>query len=411
MARAIHRLNAIKVRTVTVPGMYSDGGNLWLQVSRSGAKSWIFRYTRHGRAREMGLGSAAAVNLADARGVATDCRNRLASGLDPIQHRDATVAAAQLAAMQTMTFKQCAEAYITAQAPGWRNEKHISQWRNTLRDYVYPMIGELPVGSVDTGLVLRILEPIWALKTETATRLRARIEAILDWATVRQYRTGANPARWKGHLKHLLPNESKVAVVRHHPALPFVEFGAFMERLRAQPGTAARSLEFTILTATRTSETLNAEWAEIDLSLRLWTIPGARMKAGRDHRVPLSLSAVRVLEGVRRHREGRFVFPAVRSDRPLSTMAMLKVLQRMSRADITVHGFRSAFRDWAAEATPYSQEIAEMALAHAITNKVEAAYRRGDLFQKRARMMEDWGIYCDAPAPHVAEVIPLKNVA
>ena len=357
----------------------------------------------------MGLGSAASVSLSEARRAASDCRGRLAAGVDPIQHRKAAVEATRLSAAQAMTFKQCTEAYISAQEAGWRNPKHTSQWRNTLRTYAYPVVGDLPVDSVDTALVLKILEPIWAVKTETATRLRGRIESILDWATVRQYRSGANPARWKGHLKHLLPPESRVAAVQHHPALPFVDIGRFLASLREQSGTAARALEFAILTATRTSETLLAEWNEMDLGVGIWTIPATRMKARKEHRVPLSTTAMRLLQEAKTTTEGRYVFAGGREDRPLSNMAMLKVLHRMGRPDITVHGFRSTFRDWAAEATSYSHEIAEMALAHAIANKVEAAYRRGDLFQKRARMMQDWGIYCDTPAPRVAEVIPLRS--
>ena len=408
MPRPLHRLSATKVKTLKLPGMYADGGNLWLQVTSSGAKSWIFRFMQKGRSREMGLGSVISVSLMEARRLATDCRRQVVAGMDPIVQRDAAADAARVASARTVTFKDCAESYIAAHEAGWRNKKHASQWGNTLRDYAYPVIGNLPVADVDTALVHRVLDQIWRSKTETASRVRGRIESILDWARVRGYRTGDNPARWKGNLKHLLPSESEVTTVRHHPAMRFEEVGQFMVRLRGQSGTAAKALEFAILTATRTNETLGAQWSEFDLSQSLWTIPASRMKAGKEHRVPLSDAAMQVLEVMQAAKEGPYVFPGARSDRPLSNMALLGVLRRMQLSGVTVHGFRSTFRDWAAEATSYSHEIAEMTLAHTIPNKVEAAYRRRDLYQKRALMMQDWANYCGDPSPHIAEVIPLR---
>ena len=411
MSRQLHRLNALKVRTLGKPGMYGDGGNLWLQVSPSGSKSWIFRFMQGGRGREMGLGSALVVTLVDARKQASECRRQLSVGLDPIQQREAAITAVRLEAAKSVTFKKCAELYIAAHESGWSNEKHVSQWRNTLRDYAFPLIGDLPVSDVGLDLVVKVLEPIWHTKPETASRLRGRMESILDWATVRQYRKGENPARWKGHLDHVLPNRTKVAAVRHHAALPFGEIGRFMASLRAQEGIGARALEFTILTASRTTEALLAEWPEFDFIHRLWTVPASRMKASKEHRVPLSEATLRVLAVMREQSEGKYVFPGAKDKRPLSNMAMLAVLRRMERTDLTVHGFRSTFRDWVAEATTYSHEMAEMALAHTIGNKVEAAYRRGDLYQKRCRMMEEWATYCDEPEPRVAEVIHLRNIA
>lgn len=391
--------------------MYGDGGNLWLQVSPSGSKSWIFRFMQGGRSREMGLGSTLAVSLVDARKRAADCRRKLSAGIDPIHERDAALAMQRLEAAKSVTFKHCAESYIEAHQSGWRNEKHISQWRNTLRDYTFPVFGNLPVSDVDTTLVVKVLEPLWGTKAETASRLRGRIESVLDWATVRGYRKGENPARWKGHLDHVLPNRAKITAVRHHAAMPFGEIGGLMAQLRTQAGTGARALEFTILTAARTAEVLLAQWSEVDFDHRLWTIPASRMKARKEHRVPLSEPALAVLSAMRHQAEGSYIFSSGRGPRPLSNMAMLSVLRRMDRADLTVHGFRSTFRDWAAEATSYPHEMAEMALAHTIGNKVEAAYRRGDLYQKRRRMMEDWASYCDQLEPPVAGIIPFRNVA
>ena len=293
-----------------------------------------------------------------------------------------------------MTFDGCAKAYIAAHEAAWRNPKHRQQWTNTLATYVSPVIGQLPVAAVDTGLVLKVVEPIWSKKPETASRVRGRIEVVLDWAKVRGYRDGENPARWRGHLDHLLPAKSKVRKVEHHAALPYAQVGAFMVGLREQPGIGARALEFLILTATRTGETLGAIWNEVDIAARLWTIPAARMKAGKDHRVPLSDAALTVLKQMHAIRHSDYVFPGGRDRRPLSEMALLMLLRRMERGNVTAHGFRSTFRDWAAERTSSPREVAEAALAHAIPDAVEAAYRRGDLFDKRRKLMAAWAEYC-----------------
>jgi integrase len=270
------------------------------------------------------------------------------------------------------------------------------------------VIGKLPVQAVDTGLVMKVIEPLWAAKPETASRLRGRVEVILDWAKVRGYRQGENPARWRGHLDHLLPAKSKIRKVVHHAALPYAKAGAFMTVLRGQHGIAARALEFLILTATRTGETLGATWDEFDLEARLWTIPAARMKGGREHRVPLTEAAASVLESLQEARQSDFVFPGARQSRPLSEMALLMLLRRMGFGEITVHGFRSAFRDWAAERTTFPREVAEMALAHAISDAVEAAYRRGDLFDKRRKLMDAWAAYCaKAEANGGNKIVPL----
>jgi len=293
-----------------------------------------------------------------------------------------------------MTFRACAETYIETQEAGWRNAKHASQWRNTLKTYAYPIIGDLPVEAIDIEMVLEVLNPIWKTKTETASRVRSRIEQVIDWAAVHRYRTGENPARWKGHLDKTLPARSKVQKVRHHPALPYEEMGEFMALLRSQKGVGARGLEFQILTAARTGEVIGATWDEINLDAKVWALPGERVKSGSDHRVPLSTAAMEVVRNMKEKGEDGFVFLGAREGKPLSNMAFLQVLKRMERSDITAHGFRSTFRDWAADQTSFSREVAEKALAHAISDKVEAAYRRRDLFDKRRDLMEAWAEYC-----------------
>jgi integrase len=318
-----------------------------------------------------------------------------ANGLDPIDERRAEKTAKRAEAVKTVTFEECASAYIDAHKAGWRNAKHAAQWTATLATYAYPIFGQLPVAAIDTALVLKALEPIWTTKTETATRLRGRIESVLDWARVRGYREGENPARWRGHLDHLLPRRSKVAAVKHHAALPYAEMPVFMQQLRGEAGVSARALEFCILTATRTSETIGARWGEIDLKKSLWVIPPERMKALREHRVPLAPRAVSILEEMRDLAESDFIFPGGRPNTSLSNMALLMLLRRMGCKSLTAHGFRSSFRDWAAEQTTVPHEVAEMALAHTVSNKVEAAYRRGDLFQKRRELANAWEAFCE----------------
>lgn len=389
--RAPGQLSALKVSRTRDPGLYADGGGLYLQVTNAEARSWIFRFMLNGRARSMGLGSLHTLTLAEAREKATECRKLCLDGIDPIEAREKARATARLDAANTITFDACSEAYIEAHRMGWRNAKHANQWRNTLATYASPVFGALPVQAVDTGLVMRVIEPIWGGKTETATRVRGRIESVLDWAATRGYRQGENPARWRGHLQNLLPKRSKVKRVEHHAALPFREISEFVGRLRAQSGTSPLALEFTILTAARTGEVIGATWDEIDLAERTWTVPAGRMKGGREHRVPLCDRAVEILEGFKVLGD-RHVFPGGKRGRSLSNMAMLELLKRMNRPDLTVHGFRSTFRDWAAETTHFPNEMVEMALAHIIENRVEAAYRRGDLFQKRCELMDAWAL-------------------
>jgi integrase len=385
-------LTVKEVAAINRPGTWRVSRNLYVQVGDTGTKAWLLRYTLNGRAHGMGLGSLELVTLAEARDKALLCRKLLLDGVDPLEARRQKRMQALLTAAATITFRDCAKRYIEAHGKGWKNGKHRQQWRNTLETYAYPVIGDLPVAAIDTALIMQVIEPIWTTKTETASRLRGRLESILDWAAARNYRTGENPARWRGHLDKLLPARSKVAPVNHHDALPYAELPAFMQKLHGQAGVAAQCLEFTILTASRTGEVIGAQWSEIDLEARTWKVPAERMKGGKEHTVPLSECALEVLAAL--PRSGDYVFENGRAGHPISNMAMTMTLRRMGRGDITVHGFRSTFRDWAAEQTHYQNHVVEMALAHTIGDKVEAAYRRGDLLAKRRELMQDWAIYC-----------------
>lgn len=405
MGREVHRLSAKTIERTRQPGYYCDGGGLYLQVSPTASRSWIFRYGRQGKSHEMGLGSGRDVSLAEARVKAADARRQLVNGIDPLAAREGHRAQERLQKAGTISFAECARKFIEAHRASWQNGKHADQWQNTLDTYAAPVIGVLAVKDVDTGHVLRILEPIWSKKPETASRLRGRMERILDYARVRGYRSGENAARWRGHLDKLLPPALNRKNRKHHAALPYDEIGAFMTRLRSQEGAAARALEFTILTSTRTQEVLGAKPEEIDLKKALWTIPAGRMKAGREHRVPLSPQAIEIIKA---RPAGTYLFAGAKEGASLSNMAMLELLRRMGREDLTVHGFRSTFRDWAAECTAYPGEVCEMALAHAISDKAEAAYRRGDLFEKRRRLMLDWAKYCDRPTGD-SQVVPIAR--
>jgi integrase len=389
------KLTALQVKRESRAGRYGDGGGLWLQVRDAEHKSWLFRYTMAGRAREMGLGPTDIVPLSEARAAALAARKTVFQGIDPIDAKREAAAAAKLAVADT-TFRRVAEMYIEAHEGTWKNAKHTAQWRATLEAHAFPAFGDKPTARVETGDIMSVLEPIWRKTPETASRLRGRIEAVMDYAKARGWRVGENPARWRGHVQNLLPARSKVAKVEHHAALPWSEIGAFMGALRAQAGTSARAVEFAILTAARTGEAWGATWEEMDIEAKLWRIPGIRMKAGVDHAVPLSAPALAVLEAMKPAKElpGAFVFPGQKEGKPLSNMAGQMLLRRMERSDVTVHGFRSTFRDWAADSTSYPREVAEAALAHTLRDKVEAAYRRSDLLAKRVQLMDEWGVVC-----------------
>ena len=409
MARQLHKLSARTVANISNAGYHADGGGLYLQVTPSGGKSWLLRYRRNRKRREMGLGSSLAVSLAEARAKAAHWRSLLADGVDPIDARRSQRARLELEAAKSISFADCAERFIKAHEPAWKNEKHGAQWHSTIKTYCGPVFGATPVQDIDTALVLKVLEPIWTKKPETAGRVRGRIERILDWAKAREYREGENPARWRGHLDKLLPSLKKSRRVKHHAALPFRDIGAFMAKLRVEEGVAAWALELLILTTTRTIETIGARWAEFDLQSAVWVIPAERIKTQKEHRVPLSGPAVKLLRSLeaKRIKGEEFVFPG-RPGKHLSNMALLGVLERMGHDDITVHGFRSTFRDWASECTNYPREVCEMALAHAVGSAVEAAYRRGDLFEKRRGLMLDWARYCDK-VRRPGEVLPFRR--
>jgi integrase len=411
VARTINRLSHRKVETLKQPGMHGDGGGLYLQVTEGAdgtpRKSWLFRYVVGGRERQMGLGPLSDVPLAEARNRALAAREMRRAGKDPIAEREAERAEASLVAAKTMSFDECATAYIAAHRAGWRNIKHASQWMNTIATYCSPVFGELPVQLVDVGLVMKAIEPLWATKPETAGRVRGRIERILDWAKVRGYRHGENPARWRGHLDHLLPARGKIRRVQHHAALAYAEIPAFVTALRGRNAIAARALEFAILTAARTGEVLGAKWSEIDLDARVWVIPAERMKGGREHRVPLADRVLELIKNMMASKQNDYIFYGDRRA-TLSNMSLLMLLRRMGRNDITTHGFRSTFRDWVEEQTDTPRAVAELALAHAVGNAVEAAYRRGDLFDKRRVLMSKWSKFCESRLEVSAKVTPLQ---
>ncbi|MEY9428884.1 integrase [Bradyrhizobium ottawaense] len=426
MGRATNKLSVKFVEKADLePGLYGDGNGLYLQVSPSTTddekptKSWVFRFMMAGRARKMGLGDAEQVKLGDARKKASAARLLVVDGIDPIEERSARKAALAVEQAKALTFKECAERYIEAHQSGWKSAKHASQWAATLETYAYPKIGNLPVAAIDTALVLEVLEQkiggerFWNSKTETASRVRGRVETILSWAKARGYRQGENPAQWRGHLDQLLPAKSQVSPVEHHAALPYSKLPAFMAKLRQRDGVSAKALEFTILTLARTGDTIGGKWSEIDTSEKLWIVPKDRVKGKkgarkRDHVVPLTKPALAILKDL--PREGEYLFPGDKEGKGLSNMAMAELLKEMgySGDEATVHGFRSTFKDWVSEQTSYPNEMSEMALAHTVSDKVEAAYRRGDMRERRRRLMADWAAFCEGKAVGGDNVVAMR---
>ncbi|MGD9472990.1 MAG: tyrosine-type recombinase/integrase [Novosphingobium sp.] len=411
MPRKLHNaLTPLAVKNAK-PGRHADGSGLHLLVKPTGARSWVYRFMLNGKSRDVGLGAAGqgGMSLADARDEAAALRLKVKAGIDPLEERDReaaqALAAAQAAKVAGTTFKDVATAYIAANEESWRNPKHRQQWRNTLDTYVYPVIGDLPVAEVETAHVLKILEPIWKGKAETASRIRGRIETVLDSAKARGYRLGENPARWRGHLAQILPARTRLSR-GHHKAIAYEQIPAFVCALHKREAVAALALEFSILTAARSGEVIGATWAEVELDKAVWTIPADRMKAAKEHRVPLSPRAVAILENLQAL-GGEYLFPGAKGGK-LSGMAMGMLVRRM-KVDATVHGFRSGFRDWAAECTGYAHEVAEMALAHTIESKVERAYRRGDLFDKRRRLMDDWAFFVASAGTTGENVMPIRR--
>jgi integrase len=386
MAREVNRLNARAVAVINEHGRHADGGGLYLSVSPNGGRRWVFLYRWHGKPTEIGFGSARDVTLARARELARQARSNLAEGINPKDVRKPSKVA---------TFGECADRVIDAMRPSWRNEKHAAQWKMTLLHYAAPL-RRLPVNKVGTDDVLSVLKPLWNAKPETASRLRGRIERVLDAAKAQGLRSGENPARWRGHLDQLLPKRQRLTR-GHHAAMAYAEVPSFISDLRSRQATAALALEFAILTAARSGEVLGARWNEFDLDRAIWIVPAERMKGAREHRVPLSPRALRIVTELEDSRTNDFVFPGEKAGRPLSGMSLEMVLRRMKVEGATVHGFRSSFRDWAAECTNFPNEVCEAALAHVIENKAEAAYRRGDLFEKRRKLMDAWAAYCGTP--------------
>lgn len=406
MPKQTKELGALEVRRITEPGRHPVGTvpGLMLLVRNNGVKGWVLRAVIRGKRADIGLGGYPAVTLADAVKAAREMREGIAKGEDPRAEKRAAKAA-------LMTFSKAAGEYIKLHRAGWKNAKHAQQWVNTLETYVYPTIGNVPVKDVDTPQVLAILQPHWNTKNETMVRVRNRIELVLSWAMASGHRErGLNPAAWRGHLDHALPKPSRVNNRKHHAALPWQDVPSFMQKLALVEGMSARCLEFTILTACRSGESRGATWAEFDLDGKVWNIPAERMKAGRPHRVPLSDRVVKLLGMLPRVEGEPLVFVGAKEKTPLSDMSLTMLLRRHA-GGVTAHGFRSTFRDWAAETTNYPNEVCEMALAHAVGDAVEAAYRRGDLFAKRAALMEDWATYASKPATSEANVVPLRNAA
>lgn len=418
MAR--YKLSAAKVEKVVVPGRYGDGGGLYLQVSKGAdpkapPKSWLFRFMMQRKAYEMGLGSYDAFTLAEARDLALEKLRLVKRGINPIDERKAERAAILAATAKRMTFEDAAKQYIADNRPGWKSAIHAAQWESTLETYAFPIIGKLDVAAIETAHILKVLkqpldgETLWTKRAETAKRLRGRIETVLSWATVCERRTGDNPARWHGHLKMMLPNLG--AKGTSHPSMPYAVLPSFMDGLRARDGISARALEFTILTAARTGEVIGAKWGEFDLAAKVWTIPEGRMKAEKEHTVPLSARVVEILKALPREGDSAddFVFPGARKGKPLSNMAMLELLRGMSDGKgLTVHGFRSSFREWAGEISSHDPAVIEHALAHQLADKAQRAYQRGSLFPKRIRLMDDWARYC-AKVPTVGNIVPIEQ--
>lgn len=388
MSRPLSKMTDALARSSLPEGRHSDGGGLYLNVKLTGTKSWVFMYTRDGRRQVLGLGSYPAVRLSTARDKASELRTALASGIDPKVARSPR---------QEPTFAECTTQFLASMESQWRNEKHRAQWRSTLGEAYCSSILKMRVSDVTTDHVLNVLAPVWSTKPETASRIRGRIERILDFAKVHGWRSGENPALWRGHLKNILPVRTRLTR-GHHAAMPYTDVPAFVLRLRRLEGTSARALELLILCASRSGEVLNAKWSEVDLEKRVWQVPPERMKAGRVHRVPLSKRALELLQEMHQRRISDYVFPGQKEGRPLSTMALEMQLRRMKATGVTVHGFRSSFRDWAGEETEHAREVAEAALAHVVGDATERAYRRSDALEKRRALMQHWADFVTSQA-------------
>jgi integrase len=400
MARRLRgRLTPLDVTRANKRGLHSDGGGLNLQIAKGGSKSFVFRYRFSGRIRVMGLGSSLDVSLSEARDRAFDCRRSLRDGIDPLRARENRRATQRLQDAKSISFDECSRQYIETNKSAWRNSDHASEWTATLARYASPVFGRLAVQDVDTGLIVRALEPIWTVKPVTASRVRGRIEIILHYAKARGFRIGENPAVWRGNLDHILPHPTRIKAVQHLAAMPHAEVSGLMAKLRGRREISAAALAFTILTAARSGEVTGAQWDEVDLGAKVWTIPGSRMKSGREHRVPLNDEGVAILKKMKAIRQGEsgFVFSGRNAGRGISCTGMPILLRRIGIEGVTVHGFRSSFRDWTAEQTAYPREVAEACLAHVVGDRVEAAYRRTDFLERRRKLMDAWATYIATP--------------
>ncbi len=409
MARQINKLSDRGVKAEKKQGRYADGHGLYLQVSNSGSKSWLFRFMMDGKSRQMGLGSFGTVTLLEARDDALNCKKLLKDGVDPIQERDNRLTKQKAANKAVLTFKESTEEYLKAHSASWKSVRHAKIWKSSIERYAYPELGSMPVNQIEREHIMRVLKPIWLNKTETAKKLRGRLETILDWATVQDFRKGENPARWRGHLDKLLPKPSEVYNVKHFAALPYQEINGFMNKLRKREALSALALRLIILTATRSGEARNAIWAEFNMEQAIWTIPAERMKAKKEHIIPLSKEALSIIQSLPHMAGNDYLFVGNRSGKPLSDVVFKKLMERMGVTGITTHGFRSTFRDWAAEQTSFPREVIEAALAHQLKDKAEAAYFRSNLLDKRRELMDKWGDYILLPPIENGKVIILSD--
>ncbi|MDA7568642.1 integrase arm-type DNA-binding domain-containing protein [Emcibacteraceae bacterium] len=409
MAKQINKLTDRGIKAQDKPGRYADGNGLYLQVGKSGAKSWIFRFMLDSNSREMGLGPIRIITLSQAREEANYCKNLLRSGIDPIRARDERIAVEKESNKEMLSFQKCTEGYLKAHSASWRSARHAEIWHSSVKRFAYPIIGPIHVNKIERGHIMNILDPIWREKTETASRLRGRLESILNWATVQEYRKGDNPARWRGYLDQLLPKPSEIHTVKHFPALPYREINSFMNKLRQREAQSALCLRLIILTATRSGEARGAKWGEFDLAKAEWTIPAERMKAKKEHVIPLSAEAVSIVQSLPHMSRSDYLFPSSRSLKPLSDVVFKKLMERMNVSNITTHGFRSTFRDWAAEQTSFPREVIENALSHQLKDKAEAAYFRSNLLDKRRELMDKWADYTKLETKSDAKVINITE--
>ena len=409
MAKQINKLSVRGIKSQNKSGRYADGNGLYLQVGKSGAKSWLFRYMLDGKSREMGLGSIRIETLSQAREKAKHCKKLLKSGTDPIRDRQKHIAIEKADNKEMLSFQKCTEGYLKAHSASWRSARHAGIWLSSVKRFAYPIVGSIHVNKIERGHIMNILDPIWREKTDTASRLRGRLESILNWATVQEYRKGDNPARWRGYLDQLLPKPSEIHTVKHFAALPYREINAFMSKLKEREALSALALRLIILTACRSIEVREAEWSEFDLENATWTIPTERRKMKKEHVIPLCKEALDIIQSIPRAEDSVHLFTGPRSNKPMSDVVFKKLMERMKVTGITTHGFRSTFRDWAAEQTSFPREVIEDCLAHQLRDKTEAAYFRSNLLDKRRELMNKWADYTQQLVIENGQVISINK--